>query len=105
MRRPSIYPLALFTVACGSSDPEPPLTPASYTAPRTSRATPRAKGTATRPQHEAPKASAASPLVVTGIEGLDSRTAIAMARCERETRCGNVGEEKDCETEDDCVSR
>jgi hypothetical protein len=97
-------------VACGSSDPEPPLTPASYELPP-STATTSVKRTAPPPPQKPPPVTAeapppeASPPVVTGIEGGDSRTAIAMARCQREARCGNVGQEKDYETEDDCVTR
>jgi hypothetical protein len=93
-------------VACASSEPEPPLTPASYTTPRSSKAAPRVGRTGRPPQKQKPQAAAAeTPPPVTGVEGGDSRTAIAMARCQREARCGNVGQEKDYETEDDCVTR
>ena len=43
--------------------------------------------------------------MITGTEGDDSRTAVTLARCQRETRCNNVGEDKEYVTEEDCITR
>ena len=102
--------------ACAQSDPEPPLTPASYThtptskVPRSTRAAP-SRHMASRPARKAQSLAEATPgnkapaPVVTGTEGDDSRTAITLARCQRETRCKNVGEEREYVTEEDCITR
>jgi hypothetical protein len=97
--------LCLFgAAACAQSDPEPPLTPASYTLRPTDtprRATKAKAAPAPPPSLEEPP----PPLVLTGTEGDDSRTAITLARCQLEARCNNVGEEKEYVTEEDCIAR
>jgi Family of unknown function (DUF6184) len=97
--------------ACAANDPEPPLTPASYTvathASRTpTKVAPPTRGIASRPKQKAESlAREAPPPVVTGTEGDDARTAIALARCQREARCKNVGQDREFVTEEDCITR
>lgn len=101
--------------ACAQSDPEPPMTPASYThtpanTPRKSGAAAPARRTARPSQkaqsltQEAP-AQNAPPPVITGTEGDDSSSAIVLARCNREAFCNTVGEDKEYVTEEDCITR
>jgi hypothetical protein len=107
--------LCLFgAAACGQDYSEPPLTPASYTPPPTdtprratkAKAAPAAPRADARQRQKSPSlAEAPPPPVLTPIEGLDSRTAITLARCQLETRCNNVGEEKEYVTEEDCIAR
>jgi hypothetical protein len=102
-----LAPCLLGLAGCAQSDPEPPLTPASYThpparTPRKSATRPEKKARSLPP--EAPEQNAPAP-VVTGTEGDDSKAAIALARCQREVRCNNVGEEREFVTEEDCIAR
>jgi hypothetical protein len=108
--------LCLFGVAaCAQSDPEPALTPASYTYPRDqtprrvtkAKPAPAARRTALREQQQqsTPRDQKPPAPVVAGTEGDDSRTAITLARCQREVRCNHVGAEKEYVTEEDCIAR
>jgi hypothetical protein len=99
-------------VACAQSDPEPPMTPASYThTPGKPDTAAPARRTASRPAQEtrslAQKAPAqnAPPPVITGTEGDDSSSALVLARCNREARCNTIGEDKEYGTEEDCITR
>jgi len=106
-----LVPCLFGVAACAQSDPEPPLTPAAYTRtpPKTTAAARPARRTASRPaqppKQSSPLAREAPAPVVTETEGDDSRTAITLARCEREVRCQTVGDDKEYATEDDCVTR
>src|SRR5688572_13800428 len=94
----SLLASCTFCWACASTEPELPLTPAAYTTPPPSKPPPRTKRTESRPPPSAkpaPEEAEAKVPVVTGMEGGDSRKAIAIARCQREARCGYVGAEKE----------
>jgi hypothetical protein len=104
-----LAPCLLGFAGCAQSDSEPPLTPASYTrpapsTPRKSATRPAQKARSLPPEATEQSAASSSP-VVTGTEGDDSRTAIALARCQREVRCNNVGEDREFVTEEDCITR
>jgi hypothetical protein len=100
--------------ACAQNDPEPPLTPASYTlrptdTPRRAtkaKAAPAPPRAVSRQRQRPPSLEEAPPPpVLTGTEGDDSRAAITLARCQLEVRCSNVGQEKEYVTEEDCIAR
>ena len=107
--------LCLFgAAACAQNDPEPPLTPASYTRPpddmprkasKAKAAPPAPRAASPRRQRPPSLEAAPAPPVLTGTEGDDSGTAITLARCQREARCNNVGDEKEYVTEEDCIAR
>src|SRR5688572_29472954 len=83
--------------ACAKKEPERAMTPAAYTPPPP----PRATATATQAAPPSPPLSQAAPMTMT--DSQRSARAIAAARCEREVRCENVGQEKEYVTEEDCL--
>jgi hypothetical protein len=93
-------PFLLGALACAKNEPERAMTPASRPMPPPSEPAPAAPQTQT--QTQIPPASGHAEHGATA-DNQKSSTLIATARCEREVKCNNVGEEGKYVTQEDCV--